>query len=148
MNDPVLEIILIFLLLIANGIKEDYSMGFADAPGFRAGTCRPFAFYDLGTEQETSLTIYPLSLMDGTLREYLSLTPESAEVVIRSVANTIKTYRGTLVTLWHNSSFDENKLWQGWGTVYANLVAACTSFHSSDTSGMMHPVNKLNKTQP
>lgn len=38
--------------LIAAGITEDYTMGFHDMAGFRAGICTPFKFYDLEKEQD------------------------------------------------------------------------------------------------
>ena len=39
--------------LLAYGISNDYSMGYADQIGFRAGTCTPFNFYDLENEVQT-----------------------------------------------------------------------------------------------
>ena len=32
--------------LLKSGVKNDFSMGFASSPGFRAGTCNPYFFYD------------------------------------------------------------------------------------------------------
>ncbi len=45
--------------LLKAGISEDYSMGFPEAPGFRAGTCKPFYFYDLKNEKVTSFKNFP-----------------------------------------------------------------------------------------
>ena len=46
--------------LLACGISDDYSMGYADQIGFRAGTCTPFYFYDLENEIQTTLKVHPL----------------------------------------------------------------------------------------
>ena len=45
-------------------INEDYTMGYPDSIGFRAGTCTPFLFYDLDYEIQTPLLIHPFSI-DG-----------------------------------------------------------------------------------
>jgi len=39
-------------------IEEDYSMGYPEVCGFRAGICTPFKFYDLLNETETDLTFF------------------------------------------------------------------------------------------
>src|SRR5205814_2896242 len=41
--------------LIELDITEDYTMGYAFQPGFRASICMPFNFYDLDNEIETKL---------------------------------------------------------------------------------------------
>ena len=51
--------------LIEAGITEDYSMGFPYTPGFRAGTSKPFYFYDLKNEKATRLKIFPITFMEG-----------------------------------------------------------------------------------
>lgn len=40
-------------------ITQDYSMGYPQQLGFRAGTCTSFLFYNLNTEETTPLTICP-----------------------------------------------------------------------------------------
>ncbi|GGE04346.1 polysaccharide deacetylase family protein [Psychroflexus salis] len=49
-------------------IKEDYSMGYADELGFRAGSCTPFLFYNLNAEEVTPLKIHPFALHSSILR--------------------------------------------------------------------------------
>ena len=38
----------------------------------------PFKFYDLKDESETELDIFPFAVMDVTLQQYLSLSPDEA----------------------------------------------------------------------
>jgi hypothetical protein len=108
--------------LIKCGILEDYTMGFADAPGFRAGTCTPFPFYDLSTEKETELMIYPLIVMDATLQSYRKLSSQDALALIGQLINEIKDVKGTFISLWHNSFLYDSKKTSGWKTIYPLLL--------------------------
>jgi hypothetical protein len=108
--------------LIALGIQEDYSMGYASCVGFRAGTCLPFRFYDLASEAETNLVIYPFVVMDVTLQQYLKLTPEQAIEEIISLINKVKAVKGTFISLWHNESLSEKGVWKGWKRVFESMV--------------------------
>ena len=117
------------------GVAEEYSMGFAAEPGFRAGTCNPFPFYDIYAEAELPLLIYPLTVMDGTLRDYHSLQPDEATRIIRELADTVKQYNGVFVSLWHNESLDGSERWKGWTSVYSYLVNYCNGLHVSGNGG-------------
>jgi hypothetical protein len=111
-----------YRLLIRNGIYEDYTMGWPETPGFRAGTCNPFMFYDLEVETVTSLRIFPFQIMDGSLRDYLKLEPAQAEGHAARIAEKIRQVNGILVTLWHNESFSESRRWKGWNKVYHEIA--------------------------
>ena len=65
-----------FRNLIEEGIEEEYSMGYADMPGFRSGTCTPYYFFDIERDQKTTLKMFPLTVMEGSLRDYLKLDGE------------------------------------------------------------------------
>ncbi|MCF6169800.1 MAG: polysaccharide deacetylase family protein [Bacteroidales bacterium] len=108
--------------LIEQDITDDYSMGYAALPGFRAGICSPFNFYDLDLETETKLRIHPFAVMDGTLRDYLELTPADAIEQIRVLVDEVKKVKGTFVSLWHNESLSDEKRWKGWRRVYEELL--------------------------
>ena len=108
--------------LIKCDIKEDYTMGYAQLPGFRAGTCTPFPFYDLTTETETALTVYPFQLMDGTLNQYLKLSPLEAIDCIRRLNNEVRKVSGTFMSLWHNESLSQMRKWKNWQEVYEALL--------------------------
>ena len=107
---------------ITAGIREDYSMGFASAAGFRAGTSRPFNFYDLDAEEETSLRVVPFEVMDRSLKDYMNLPPEKALEKIMSIAGTIRRTGGIFTTIWHNDAFSEHGEWKGWKEVYLQMI--------------------------
>ena len=65
-----------YRVLQHTGIRHDYTMGFVDAIGFRAGISSPFPFYDLERDHETELLVHPFCVMDTTLQKYLKQTPE------------------------------------------------------------------------
>ena len=51
--------------MIQQEAKNDYSMGYPDTLGFRAGTCTPFLYYDLDYESSTPLLIHPVCAQSG-----------------------------------------------------------------------------------
>ena len=109
------------------GIIHDYSMGYADAVGWRAGTNLPFMWYDLEKETATGLTIHPFAAMDVTLKNYLGQQPEAAKVKVTGLAGSVRPYGGPFMLLWHNSSFDAAYGWEGWRRMYVELVKMLTA---------------------
>jgi len=93
-----------YRLLIRAGIKDEYSMGYADDIGYRAGTSRPFLWYDLESESATTLTLYPFAVMDVTLVKYLGLSPRDAFTQVKKIRNAAAKVGGTCRLIWHNSS--------------------------------------------
>jgi len=108
--------------LIENDILDDYTMGFAALPGFRAGICDTYHFYDLELDVETKLRLHPFAVMDGTLRDYLKLTPEDAIRKIQKLMDEVKKVNGTFISLWHNESLSDQNRWTGWRRVYEALL--------------------------
>ncbi len=113
--------------LIELGIKQDYSLGYSSAAGFRAGICDPFRFYDLSKEQETNLILTPFHIMDVTLREHMKLKPDEAIATIKKIITGIKDVNGTFVSLWHNESLSETGEWKGWRRVYEEMLKIVNS---------------------
>lgn len=105
------------------GIRYDYTMGYADEPGFRAGIARPYPFYDLSKEKRYDLTIVPFQVMDGTLRQYLHLSPDAALAVIKSLIDATRRAGGLFVSVWHNTSLTEGNGWEGWRRVFEETLA-------------------------
>lgn len=109
--------------LLDLGIAEDYSMGYASEPGFRAGLAHPFPFYDLEAERATALTIHPISYMDGTLNVYQKMTPEEALGVAEELAEAVRATGGRFVSLWHNDTVHDRGAWAGWRRVFLHTLA-------------------------
>jgi hypothetical protein len=110
-----------FESLIDEGIQHDFTMGFASQIGFRAGICSAFPFFNLQKNEERNLEITPFQIMDGTLHDYLKLTPKESIEKIQLIVAEIRKVNGTFVSLWHNSSLCEQDGWQYWRPVYEEL---------------------------
>ena len=104
------------------GIKDDYTMGYASAVGFRASICSSFTFYNLDTESILPLTVHPFAVMDATLLYYLDLNPQEALKEINHLVKLVKDVNGTFISLWHNDTFSNFKQWEGWQSVYEEMV--------------------------
>jgi hypothetical protein len=113
--------------LINLDITKDYSMGYASEPGFRAGICDPFNFFDLDLDIETNLRVYPFAVMDGTLNDYMKLKPDKAFANIKPMLDEVKSLGGTFISLWHNESVSNDGRWKGWLPVYEELLKSATS---------------------
>ena len=104
--------------LILNGIKEDYSMGYPDEIGYRAGTGHRFYWYDLINESLTDLKIHPFQIMDVTLKNYKKQSQNQAKLEIGKLMEYAKRIDSPICVIWHNSSLDEASDWKGWSDVY------------------------------
>lgn len=108
--------------LISKGISDDFTLGYATIPSFRAGTTYSFRFYDLEREQQTNLIIHPFTVMDVTLRKYMGLSPEQATSYVSDLIAKIKVVNGVFTSLWHNESLSEYGVWKGWRNVFTEMV--------------------------
>lgn len=105
--------------LISLEIKEDYTMGYPNHIGFRAGSCTPFLFYDLDYEVQTPLKIIPYQLMDVALLKQWSLLDKKK--VLNELISSIKAVNGEFVSVFHNYTFSEEKEWEGFKELF-NLI--------------------------
>jgi hypothetical protein len=88
---------------VSMDVEDDFSMGYAVTPGFRASICDPYYFYDLDFEMETNLRIWPYAIVDKGLEYGYSL-----ETSFKQIIDSVKSVNGTLVTLWNNESLVMN----------------------------------------
>jgi hypothetical protein len=108
--------------LTSLGIHSDFSLGYADFPGFRAGTSRIYNWYDLEMEKETELLLTPLIAMDRSYLSYLKYTPEQCVIAIQNLFDICRNVGGHFHLVWHNSSFDFEGEWKNWDNVLKTLV--------------------------
>jgi len=100
------------------GIRYDYSIGWAALPGFRAGTCKPFAFYDLLKQEERHLVFIPTCIMDVSCRQYQGMDTEQAIAAGRELKARIAAVGGIFCFIFHNESLGETAPWEGWTKVF------------------------------
>ncbi|MEO8819494.1 MAG: polysaccharide deacetylase family protein [Ginsengibacter sp.] len=117
-----------FRALSSSGISEDYSMGFPEMPGFRAGTCKPFYFYDLKDQNATSLKIFPVTCMDATFIYYLEKSPEKSLIDILNILKEVKNVNGTFISIFHNDILGENSKWK---SVHDKMIRQIQSYLKS-----------------
>jgi hypothetical protein len=103
------------------GLAWDSTMGYADMPGFRCGTCFDFPVFNAVTRTKLNLREKPLIAMDVTLASYLRLQPEAAWEILSALKQEVYRYRGSFTLLWHNSSLDD-VVWTGWRELYKSFI--------------------------
>jgi hypothetical protein len=113
--------------LLEHDITDDYTMGYANAVGFRAGTSVSFPFYNIDLEQETKLLVHPFAVMDATLLYYLKLTPEEGIALTKQIIEEVKSVQGTFISLWHNETVSDSLQWKGWKMVYEKMIEAANT---------------------
>lgn len=85
----------------------DSSLGYADLPGFRCGTCFEYQAFDPVCGKTVNVRIRPLIVMEVTLIDYLKLgTGDAAFNRFMQLKNACRAVGGCFTLLWHNAEFD------------------------------------------
>ena len=107
------------------GFAYDASLGFADAPGFRAGIAHPFRPWDAERDQPLGLVEIPLAAMDATYTEarYLGVSTAAAERRLLALVEWAARRGGGFSLLWHTERFDPGTS-GGWDRLYLRLIEA------------------------
>lgn len=105
--------------LIALEILSDYTMGYVNHIGFRAGTCTPFFFYDLDYEIQTPLKIHSYNVMDYALLKNHSFLDKKE--TLKTILNEVKQVKGEFVPVFHNYTFSDVPRWKGFKELF-NII--------------------------
>lgn len=108
--------------LLTAGITHDYSMGYGSINGFRASYCKPYKWFDVSTNQITSLTIHPFFFMDANSFFEQKYTPEQALSEMSHYFSVVKQVQGELIFIWHNHLLGTHPMFTGWRNVYATFL--------------------------
>lgn len=94
-------------LLEENGVKYDFTMGFAGKPGFRAGTSFPFPYFSFVINQPQNIVAVPFCAMDGAYSIYESFDYDSSLQSLNMLREEVKKVGGYFVTVFHERSFSK-----------------------------------------
>ena len=80
--------------LLEHEVLRDCTMGYPEAIGFRAGTCRSFLFYDLDYEMQTPLYLMPVALPLEAVINTIDKTVNF--VAVNKIKERVEKVQGTL----------------------------------------------------
>ena len=60
--------------------------------------------------------------MDTTFKHYLKNTPSQAFESICKIIDEVKSVNGQFIPLWHNESMSNYAEWEGWQSVYGEML--------------------------
>ena len=88
------------------GLDYDSTLGYADAAGFRSGTCHEHPTFNAQTGQELRLLERPLIAIECSVMDlrYQNLgTTSAAYKYFKHLKDTCQHYNGQFTLLWHNN---------------------------------------------
>jgi hypothetical protein len=109
-----------YLNILNSGITSDYSMGYDNVPGFRAGTCTPFNWYDLQLEKVTPLVVNSYCLTDYILQ---FLTREAATKILHQYINAVKVVNGTFYSSWNLKSLSDYPKYKKLRSLFGEMLS-------------------------
>ncbi len=102
----------IYRHLIALEVGVDCSMVYGSIPGFRAGTCTPFLYYDLDYEIKTPLIIHPVAFSTHAFSGKSTIEKETETT---NLFDAVKNVNGTFSIAFNSLDFidvPENNYWR------------------------------------
>jgi hypothetical protein len=103
------------------GLREDSTLGYAEAEGFRCGICHDFPVFDFLARRALPLREKPLVAMDVTLAQYRRYTPAQALERLARLRHEVEKHGGDFTILWHNSSW-HTPTWESWQGVFERII--------------------------
>jgi hypothetical protein len=111
-----------YINILQTGICEDYSMGYHNQPGFRAGIARPYRFYNLREDRSSDLRIIPYQFTDISLTSKQELTHEAAKEIITKLIVGTQSAGGLFVSIWHNTTLLNSEACRKWRNLFEFML--------------------------
>jgi hypothetical protein len=105
------------------GLNHDFRMGYPKTPGFRAGTCTPFYWYDLQLEKNTHLRLYPIAVNDTSFKLDRHLNTILIHAQMKNLFDTVKLLDGSFYVLWHQDNLDNAEKGKFGRKLYKEMLA-------------------------
>ena len=113
------------------GLREDFTIAFSHAPGFRSSTAVPYHFYDVEKDITGELLLHPTIVMDTCLKTHLGLSPEKALEKMKQLIDECKQSGGNFVSLWHNSNLTGDCNNNTWINVFTEMFRYANSMEKN-----------------
>ncbi len=104
------------------GITADYSMGYAQQNGFRAGTGYAFPHYDFMTETALSIVHVPFAIMESAYQSYLPYQAMEMWTQWEQIIHNAKQANSRLEVVFHWHSLSDHGPYEGWRSIYNKLI--------------------------
>lgn len=111
-----------YRMLLQQGIRFDFSMGYGSINGFRASVALPFYWYDLEQEQQTELLLFPFCFMDANAYYEQKNTAQEALAEMKSLYQSVEAVNGLFSMVWHNNFVGTDPVFTGWKEVYEHFM--------------------------
>jgi hypothetical protein len=108
---------------INTGIQNDFRMGYTKTPGFRAGTCTPFHWYDLQLEKNTHLLLHPVAINDLSLKIDNKLNTDEVLGHWKPLFDAAHLFRGSFCLLWHQDNLVTGEAGKAGRKLYKEMLA-------------------------
>lgn len=106
------------------GFTLDYTLGFNDRTGFRAGAALVYRPWDFTRVKAHTIQVCPTIAMDSHFYAYQSLSPEERKKAMAGLVNEVRAVHGEAAILWHPHSFAPDYNWKEGFEDLLNLAGA------------------------
>lgn len=108
-----------YRLMVDAGFNEDYTMGYTNEVGFRAGTCSPFYFYDISFEEQIPILINSFCVQYTSLYKFKSVS--KAQEKLHELSQRVQDVNGDFNVVFSNEVLQLNKR-NSWKDLYIKYL--------------------------
>ncbi|SFS94113.1 hypothetical protein SAMN04487906_2226 [Zhouia amylolytica] len=101
--------------------NEDYTMGYSGYPGFRAGTCSPFNFYDISFEEQLPVKVLPFCASHVLMQNAANFQHVKRKLL--ALEDSVRSVNGTFTVVFSNEVLNpqtRNELWKLYAEMFSN----------------------------